>query len=242
MRIRHGHALAGVILTALVAGVAGPAPAMDIVPPGRPVDPFHLYGKEIRFRVMRNGDEVGRHTVTFERRDGMLEVTSRMNIAIKVLLVTVYRYSYESVGLWKEGGLQSLTAAVDDDGEKSTVDVDLVGGRLRVQGPKGELWTEAGTLPTTHWNPRQVAQSKLINTLTGGIDQVTIADRGEETVPTGEGPARARRFGYSGDLDIDSWYDADGHWMKMVFKGRDGSTIEYLCVSCRHTNGNGTVR
>ena len=43
----------------------------------------------------------------------------------------------------------------------------------------------------------------------------------------------ATRYAYTGDLDNEVWYDDVGRWVKMRFKGRDGSTIDYVCRRCQ---------
>ncbi len=227
------------VFAAALVGTAS-AQAMDRpAPEAVAVDPFALYGPEIRFQVMRNGEPVGKHSVNFTQDGEDLVVTSRLDIAIKLLFVTAYRYSYESVGRWRNGQLHALDAWVDDDGEKTETKVTREGDQLRVAGPKGTFTTGLDTLPTTHWNPRQTSQSRVINTLTGEIDSVVILDRGATEVDGGRGRIPARHFEYTGDLRVETWYDPQGHWVGMRFKAKDGSDIEYFCVDCRGAIGIG---
>ena len=182
--------------------------------------------------MIRNGEPVGQHSVAFARDGGDLVVTSRLNIEIKILFVTAYRYSYESVGRWRGGQLLALTARVDDDGEKKETLVVREGGELNVTGPKGTFRTGIDTMPTTHWNPRQTSQERLINTLTGEIDKIAVVHRGAAEVDGGRGRILAQHFEYTGDLRLETWYGPEGHWVGMLFKAKDGSTIEYVCVDC----------
>jgi hypothetical protein len=232
------RAISAAVLLGGMAWASGVA-AMERPPVIAPVDPFALYGPEIHFQVMRNGEPVGRHTVRLEREGDLLVVTSRLDIAIKVLFVTVYRYIYESVGRWRGGRLIALDSRVDDDGEKTAVTVETVDGRLRVTGPKGTAWTGPDTMPTTHWNPRQTAQGALINTLTGEINQVDVLDRGVTEIDGGRGRIPVRHFEYTGELRLHSWYDPLGHWAGMLFEAKDKSKIEYFCVDCRGVTGPG---
>jgi len=52
-------------------------------------------------------------------------------------------------------------------------------------------------------------------------------------VETERGDVFATHYVYSGELDTEVWYDDEGRWVKMRFKGRDGSTIEYVCRRCQ---------
>ena len=77
----------------------------------------------------------------------------------------------------------------------------------------------------------------VLNTLTGKLNEVRVSDAGLETVTLADGPRQARRFVYSGDLSVESWYDLDGTLGQAALPAKDGSTIEYLCSSLRRAHG-----
>ena len=70
-------------------------------------DPLALYGGEMDFTVWRSGSEIGRHRVTFARDGGTLTVRSLLDIAVKLLGITVYRFNYQSQEVW-HGRLAAL--------------------------------------------------------------------------------------------------------------------------------------
>jgi len=63
---------------------------------GTALDPSAAYGKKFVFRVLRNGDPVGSHVVSFDRDGDDLIVRNRFELSIEFLFVTAYRYVYES--------------------------------------------------------------------------------------------------------------------------------------------------
>ncbi len=198
-----------------------------------PFDPLAIYGTEHRFSVMRNGETVGSHRLRFERTPAGLTVEADFALEIPFLFFTAYRYSYRSVARWQDGRIVRLEAETDDDGERSRVTAEERGdGRLWIAGPKGSLNAPQDVLPTNHWNPVVVGRDQVLNTITGGLNAVTIQDLGEETVETSAGSVRARHYLYTGELDNEVWYDANGRWVKMRFPARDGSMIEYVCQTC----------
>lgn len=201
-------------------------------PTGATVDPITLYGERLEFTVLRNGSRVGDHLVTFRRDGSRLDVVSRFDIAVRFLFVTAYRYTYESRAAWENGRLVSLVATIDDDGERAVVRARRIGGRLRVSGPGGMIWSPSDVIPTNHWNPAVLDRRQVLNTLTGALNRVSIADLGTTSVRTEDGARSARHFRYSGDLEVESWYDVAGRWIKLRFLGKDGSTIEYVCRRC----------
>ena len=199
---------------------------------GAAVDPLSLYGDRMEFTVLRDGSRVGTHTVDFRLSGSRLDVVSTFEIAIRFMFITAYRYSYVSRAIWEDGRLLSLTAEIDDDGERAVVRARRVGERVQISGPAGELSGPLHIIPTNHWNPTVLDRREVLNTLTGALNRVTIADQGKTTVRTEDGVRQGRHFRYSGDLEVESWYDSTGRWIKLRFKGKDGSTIEYVCRRC----------
>ncbi len=220
-------------LTILLCGIAymptsGLAHAEKSIP-----DPVALYGKEILFDVRRNGENVGFHSVLFDQKGPAVSVRSLFQLEIRFLFVTAYRYRYESNEYWQEGKLLRLHSRVDDDGDKFVISAEHQPPFFQISGPDGRIETAQFLYPTTHWNAAVIQKQSVLNTLTGQINQVSIFPSAREKIETERGPVWATRYVYSGDLDTEVWYDADGRWVKMKFKGRDGSDIEYVCRRCQ---------
>ncbi len=107
------------------------------------------------------------------------------------------------------------------------------GNQLEVNGSGGSSTAGVSTLPTEHWNADVVNDRAVINTITGQVNVVDVTFVGLEQVETeNDGPVTARHFVYRGELNNEVWYDEKGRWVKMRFPAKDGSTIEYRCVSC----------
>ena len=200
-----------------------------------PPDPLKLYGGDIVFSVWRSGSEIGQHRVTFARDNDALTIRSTLDLTVKLLGITVYTYKYQSNELWRDGMLVGLDATQDDNGTPSTVKAERSGGKLDVTGPAGHETVTGSILPSTHWNPQTIEASRLINTLDGKIDTVKLVPEGVESVSVGSGTVQATHYRYTGDIQAESWYDAAGHWVKLRFPGKDGTFIDYVCVTCGAT-------
>ena len=107
------------------------------------------------------------------------------------------------------------------------------GDRLRIENTTEFFTASVPLFPTNHWNPEVLRQTRVLNTLTGRINRVRIEPQAQETVATEHGDVPATRYAYTGELETEVWYDDAGRWVKMRFKGRDGSTIEYVCRRCQ---------
>jgi hypothetical protein len=203
------------------------------------------YPPVVTFTVVRNGETVGSHTLTFTSKGASLIVSIDANIAVRALGLVAYRYTHHAVEVWAGEQLHSLQATTDDNGRRFTVSAQRVGANLKVEhttpGPVATAMADgfqapdvsretlpASLLPTSQWNIRQVKQTTLLNTQYGTPSRVRIVPAGRETVTTAKRSIAANRFVYSGDLHMEQWFDERGHWVKGTFVAFDGSTIEYI--------------
>lgn len=236
---------------AIVAGLSGALPAAaESTPPQavlgldraslseRAMAPESLYGGALRFRIERDGTPVGSHTVAFSRDSATGEVIARSRSEIVVMFgfLPVYGFSYDSEGRWRDGRLVALAATTDDQGNLSQVSLRSPQGTSAapnvVMTNEGMETVAAGLMPSTHWNAGVLGATQVLNTITGAVADVTLAHRGEEMVPTGQGPRPAHRFEYRGDIAADVWYDGQGRWVGLAFAAEDGSQIRYVCDAC----------
>lgn len=195
-------------------------------------DPLGLYGQSHEFSVLRDGIPVGRHLLLFEREGDAVRVQNVFNIEVSFLGISLYRFDYRSRALWAADGLQAIDITINDDGTNSEISGRRETTAFRISGEN--MATVEGTeiYPTNHWNSGALSQSRLFNTLTGKMNNVTIINAGEETVAVRGGTVRATRYVYDGELKLDSWYDRRGRWVKMAFKAKDNSDMVYFCETC----------
>ncbi|MEM8811672.1 MAG: DUF6134 family protein [Pseudomonadota bacterium] len=197
------------------------------------VSPFDLYGDRMAFDVLRNGKPVGSHEVRFQRAGNDLVVKSRTEITIKAIVIDLYKFRYSSDANWRDGVLVKLDSNTNDNGKKLRVSARKGNSGTVVDSTAGRESVNGALYPTNHWNPAVLSTSRVLNTITGDVQKVNISQKGSETVQTAQGPVRATRYAYSGELVTEAWYDERGRWVKLRFKGEDGSTIEFQCRQCR---------
>ena len=201
-----------------------------------------IAGQSLLFEVQRDGVPVGQHRVNFTRDGEELRVETVFDLSIKLFALTLYSLEYTSQARWRDGRLLALKSRTDDDGTVSSVAATRIQDAFQVTGPDGTQTVDGDLIPTNHWNVAVTASERVLNTITGKVNAVRMRDFGLETVEAEGRNVEARRWAYTGDLQNEVWYDGDGRWVKMRFLGRDGSTIEYVCLRCLGTKRLSTDR
>ena len=205
------------------------------------------YPSRITYAIYRDGQQIGRHVVTFDHKGPLKVVTVDCQVEVKALGVAAYRYSPRGREEWNGDQLQSLQAQTDDNGRRFTVTAERRDGALVVErtapaptptaaladqgyrGPDVSRQVLPGNLlPTSGWNFGQVKQTALLNTENGKVAQIQVTPAGQETVQTPSGSVATTRYRYTGDLHMEQWFDSAGRWIKGTFSAFDGSTIEYI--------------
>ena len=222
------------LLAALLGATIMLFPAVQAAARSAPaLDPVRLYGPGIEFDVLRNGVKSGLHRVSFAFEAGTLSVKTEFRLQIDVLFVTLYRFTYSSVDLWRDDALEAVRVEIDDDGIAKSIQARRAGARYAIDAGGVAYLAAPPLYPTNHWHAGVLTEGRVLNTLSGRINTVRIERRAREAVATERGTIVATRYSYIGDLDTEVWYDDAGRWVKLRFKGTDGSLIEYACRRCQ---------
>lgn len=193
-----------------------------------------VYGNQLVFAAYRNGQPIGTHRLSFDRQGDRLVVTTTIELAVKMVGITAYRYTHRGREVWLGRELVSFDSSTDDDGKPYAVRASRENGQLRVErtGPdaRGTVRNAlpADLLPSTHWNVDQAAQGFLLNAQKGTRERITVTAAGRESVRTLSGVIAATRYHYEGDVRMDQWFDDRGRWVRSRFVVFDGSTIDYV--------------
>lgn len=193
-----------------------------------------VYGNQLVFAAYRNGQPIGIHHLSFDRQGDRLVVTTAIELAVKMVGITAYRYTHRGREVWLGRELVSFDSSTDDDGKPYAVRANRLNGQLRVErtapGARGPIQDSlpADLLPSTHWNVHQASQGFLLNAQKGTRERITVIAAGRESVRTLSGVIAATRYHYEGDVRMDQWFDDRGRWVRSRFVVFDGSTIDYV--------------
>lgn len=180
----------------------------------------------LNFTVTRKGDDIGTQSITFEKSGDVLNVTTTTHIAVKVLFVTAYKFTFDGTESWKEGKLVALSARTNDNGEKHAVTVHQEKGKLILDADGKTQDIPADTMPTSWWNTKLTGRSALLDVLTGKLQTVSVKKAGNEKVKVGGAETAADHYVVSGGLERDLWYK-DGVLVRQSLV-KKGDKIEYV--------------
>jgi len=185
--------------------------------------------QDLEFKIVREGDDIGHHRITFRKDAEKLVVRSDLKIEVKMLAFTAYRYEQTRSEVWRDRKLVALTSVANDDGTFYDIKGQAGPNGLRVTS-RGKSWTlPADSVPASYWNVSMVTtrSSPLIDAQSGTILDATVKKIGQERIWAGGKEIVATHYRLGTKRPRDLWYDAQGRWVKMRAEGRDGSVAEW---------------
>ena len=205
------------------------------IPLSRAVSPVRAYAaaqSDLRFRALRHGSPIGEHRVTFRVDGDRLTVETRVDIAVKVLFVTAFRFKHEANEVWQSDRLVSVKSTTDDNGTLLRVSGNAVADGFRIIGEDGPFLASAHLLTSNAlWDSRIVRENRLIDVQHGGEIGLVTKQLGDERVETPLGSVHATRHHmitpyYAGSV----FYDRDGRWVKGLLELK-GERVEYALAT-----------
>jgi hypothetical protein len=184
--------------------------------------------RELNFRVLLEGEEIGQHRYRLEHDGAERRVESDARFTVKVLFIDAYRYVHSASERWRGDCLEALDARTDDNGERVAVRGTRAESGFVVlrAGDRSEL--PACVMSFAYWNKAILEQRRLLNAQTGELVDVKVQPLGAETVNVRGTPTEARRYALQAPkFRIDVWYAADGRWVQLETRTAGGKTLRY---------------
>jgi hypothetical protein len=181
------------------------------------------------FNVYRKGSLIGTHAIDFAGTEDRLQVTSRLDLAVKVAFITAYRYAQTGVDVWENDVLVHTRIETNDDGAESLVVAEARGDKLAVTGPTGAYATSLGAMTDlSFWNEAITRGRPVIDSQNGELIDIEVAAGTAERLDVHGRAIEAERFAMAGTKGRSGtvWYDADGNLVKAVVLTR-GETLTY---------------
>jgi hypothetical protein len=174
---------------------------------------------ELRFRILREGSPIGLHRVIFTEADGALSARTEVDIQVKLMGITVFRFQHRFTEVWAGGRLRSATTRRDRNGTVTEMVARADASGIQVQGPEGALRLPANAAPLSWWDVRRFDGRPLFANDTGKPVRLQFS---HAALPDG-----GVRWSATGEEESEGRYAADGHWIAWKTRAEDGSTVTY---------------
>jgi hypothetical protein len=182
---------------------------------------------EWNFRVLLDGKEVGWHRYVVRGDGASTEVESRAQFDVRFLLLNAYSYRHTARERWRGACLDELESRTETNGRVEEVAAVAYDDAVVVDGPSGDARLPGCVMSFAYWDPRILRATRLLNSQTGELLPVSVAERGTERVNVAGRTVVASRHRLSApNLQIDLWY-ADGRWVALEAPTPGGRTLRY---------------
>lgn len=182
----------------------------------------------LAFKVYLDQSPIGEHRFDLAIGGSEKRVVSRAHFDVRLLIFDLYRYRHQSEEQWRDGCLERIQSATDDNGEAIRVLGERLKGALalEVNGERDQVPGCVGTF--AYWSPDLLRRPRLLNPQNGELVEVRFeplglarrAFRGEEV------EAQAYRL-RAEDREIFLWYTADGDWIGLESDTGTGRVLRY---------------
>jgi hypothetical protein len=182
-----------------------------------------------RFAAYLDDSPIGFHEFSISRgKDGALEVISRAEFRVKILILEAYHYLHEAHEVWLGGCLGRLEARTDDNGEQSALAGEAAAGAFRLRAGTESRRIDGCVHSFAYWDRKLLEAGRLLNAQTGAYEPVELQPLGSETIRVRGVPTTAQRVALKLPRSrIDLWYSPQGEWLGLETATDSGRRIQY---------------
>jgi len=159
------------------------------------------------FRILRDGDDIGTHTLEARLSEPGFEIHIDVDIAVTFLGFTAYTYTLKNHEVWSGGRLLEIDSEVDDDGTEEFARIRRGDGELRIEGSGYEGAAPLESVTTSYYAKPFLERRPWISTQSGEPLEIDIR-------MTASQPAA---WAVTGELTTRLFYDDAGEWVGCEF-------------------------
>ncbi|MEM7545749.1 MAG: DUF6134 family protein [Pseudomonadota bacterium] len=171
---------------------------------------------ERAFRVIRDGSDIGRHVLSVRRSGDDIQVAIDIELKVKILGITAYRYEMANREVWRDGKIISMDSKSNDDGDPAFCKIARAGDKLDVEGSIWSGQVPGNSVSTTYWSYDFLKSPLWISSADGDPLKVVTSKAGAGEVQGPNGPLATEKWTVKGEMDIDLHY-VDREWVGLRF-------------------------
>ena len=165
------------------------------------------------FSIWRDGSDIGRHRLDARLTEQGFEIDIQIDIAVKFLGITAYRYELENREVWAGQRIVSVDSRGNDDGDRTRCRIARAGGALEIDGSGYSGSEPLDAVTTSYYAPAFLDRRPWISTQSGKPLSISVSRRDQG------------KWAVSGDVTTVLTY-RDGEWTGSAFTTK-GERITY---------------
>ena len=188
-----------------------------------------LHAQEWAFNVYLDKSKIGTHTFTLN--DNTL--TSKAKFNVKVLFIEAYKYDHSATEKWSGDCLNALEANTIENKVTTKVTGKLEADTFNIKNGSAEQALPACVMTFAYWNPKILAQTKLLNPQNAEYLDTTITKLGAANIDVKGKPTETTHYKLTGalkgvkKLNIELWYNQNNEWVALKSVTPEGYNIIY---------------
>lgn len=190
-----------------------------------------IYGDKIEYNIFSNDKKIGEQTITFDKIDNYISVTTSTKIQVKVLFVTVLNLLHTSIEKQVNGEVINFDSTTEVNGTVNKISLSKKDNSLVIQSPEGQFIEKIDTLILNLWDINILDGERFLDPVSGELYNAQVVIDGEDSLIIDDNEYLTDKFTFQGDYKAEVWYDKSGRLVKISVPGR-GGVAEYICKNC----------
>jgi hypothetical protein len=191
------------------------------------------YQADWRFEVLLNDKPIGFHSFSLTGQGERQTLTTEAQFDVKFLFINAFRYRHDNTETWGNGCLDSINATTDSNGDFLSVRGQRFENSFRLEAGPAEPLRGECIRTFAYWNPDILDSSRLLNSQTGELEEVTFNRESLDIVIINGKSVEAIRYrllAESGAITL--WYsnDESRRWLALEAPAKGGRTLRYIPV------------
>ncbi|HJO76315.1 MAG TPA: DUF6134 family protein [Pelagibacteraceae bacterium] len=171
---------------------------------------------KLEYDLFRNDQLIGQHIYVFNRSGRNLTVHGKINFEIKILDITLYRYSAESQEKYVNGKFESFSATTNQNEKKKFSKIYKKENKFFIEGSSYKGEAPEDFIVGSWWNHSIIKYGVQISMGSGRIIKQNVSFVAKEAIEINNKEYSALKFNFSSKdqslskdkkLNMDVWYD-----------------------------------
>ena len=138
---------------------------------------------EVSFDIIRKNKNIGSLITTFKKEGDKLEIRTILDIKVKVLLFTAYKFFQDTTETWVNGEFVKIKGYTDFEDEREYyIKGNDSDENFIASGMDGELVLSNKILPLNYWNKKILEEEEIFDTQKGIVRKITVQKLENETI------------------------------------------------------------